>query len=265
MTQGAAVLRETPAPGVAFLRLNRPARRNALSTAMMTALAAALDETAADSAVRVVVIAAEGSAFCAGHDLTEMTAHRADADDGRAFYAALFAQCSALMMAIVHHPRPVIAMVQGVATAAGCQLVASCDLAIAAGHASFATPGVDIGLFCSTPMVALSRNVARKPAMEMLLTGEAIPAARAHSIGLVNRVVPADRLFDETLALATLIASKPHATLKRGKAAFYEQAAMPLEAAYACTAEVMTANMMAADAREGIAAFVEKRKPVWPA
>jgi enoyl-CoA hydratase/carnithine racemase len=258
------VLSEAPSPGIRLLRLNRGGQRNALSEAMMAALAAALDDAAADPVVRVVVLAATGPAFCAGHDLKEMTAHRSDGDGGRAFYDALFRQCSELMVQIVRHPRPVIAMVHGLATAAGCQLVASCDLAVAAETASFATPGVNIGLFCSTPMVALSRNVAAKPAMEMLLTGESVTAARAREIGLVNRVVAPDRLEAETLALAALIAAKPPATLKLGKAAFYAQAEMTLDAAYAFAAETMAKNMMAAEANEGICAFVEKRPPQWP-
>ncbi len=258
------VLTETSA-GIATLRLNRGAQRNALSAAMMGALVDALDHTAADTAVRVVVIAADGPAFCAGHDLKEMTAHRGDADAGASFYADLFRQCSDLMLKIVRHPCPVIAMVHGLATAAGCQLVASCDLAVAADTAHFATPGVNIGLFCSTPMVALSRNVAAKQAMEMLLTGENISAARAREMGLVNRVVPHDRLNEETMTLARQIAAKPAATLKLGKAAFYAQAEMTLDEAYAYTARVMTENMLAAEANEGICAFVEKRKPNWPA
>ena len=258
------VLSETPSPGVVLLRLNRGAQRNALSAGMMTALATALDDTAAAPSVRVVIIAANGPAFCAGHDLKEMTAHRGDGDGGQAFYAALFRQCSELMVKIVRHPRPVIAMVHALATAAGCQLVASCDLAVAAEGANFATPGVNIGLFCSTPMVALSRNVPHKQAVEMLLTGDNVSAARAREIGLVNRVVPADRLLDETLALAAQIASKPQATLKLGKAAFYAQAGMTLDDAYAFAAETMTRNMMGGEANEGICAFVEKRKPAWP-
>ncbi|MCC6920394.1 MAG: enoyl-CoA hydratase [Alphaproteobacteria bacterium] len=265
MTSGpAAVLVEAPAAGVALLRMNRGARRNALSAEMMSALQEELAATAADPAVRVVILAADGPAFCAGHDLKEMTAHRAAADGGRGFYAELFRQCSDLMLAIVRHPRPVIAMVQGIATAAGCQIVASCDLAVAAEGASFATPGVNIGLFCSTPMVALSRNVSRKHAMEMLLTGDAVGAVRARELGLVNRVVAADRLLPETLALAAQIAGKPWATLKLGKAAFYAQAEMKLDDAYAYAAEVMTQNMMAREAVEGICAFVEKREPKWP-
>lgn len=250
---------------VRSLTLGRPGARNALSASLMAALQGALDDAATDRSVRVVVIAATGPAFSAGHDLKEMTAHRGDADKGKAFYAALFAQCSRLMQTIVRHPKPVIAQVQGIATAAGCQLVASCDLAVASSAARFATPGVNIGLFCSTPMVALSRNVARKHAMEMLLTGEMIAADEARRIGLVNRVVAPERLEGETAALAALIATKPHGTLKIGKEAFYRQIEMPLSDAYDYASEVMTTNMLAAEAEEGIGAFVEKREPKWPA
>ena len=259
-----AVLRTNAGPGIVRLTLNRPGQRNALSGELMTALETALDETAADPDVRVVILGANGPAFCAGHDLKEMTAHRQDTDKGAAFFAGLFGQCSRLMTKIVRHPRPVIAEVHALATAAGCQLVASCDLAVAAESAHFATPGVNIGLFCSTPMVALSRNVGRKQAMEMLLTGEALSAARAREIGLVNRVTPAHGLSSETETLAALIAAKPVATLKLGKAAFYQQAEMTLEAAYAFASETMTMNMLNAEANEGILAFVEKRPPAWP-
>ena len=246
------------------LTLNRPAARNALSLGLMEALQAALEDAAADRALRVIIIAANGPGFSSGHDLKEMSAHRADADKGRAAFAALFAQCSRLMQTIVRHPLPVIAEVQGVATAAGCQMVASCDLAVASDAARFATPGVNIGLFCSTPMVALSRNVPRKQAMEMLLTGEMIDAQEARRIGLVNRVVAADALADETLALARTVASKPRATVKTGKEAFYHQAEMPLAEAYDYASRVMTENMLHAEAEEGICAFVEKRAPEWP-
>ncbi|MEI9993829.1 MAG: enoyl-CoA hydratase [Rhizomicrobium sp.] len=252
------------AEGVLTLTLNRTAARNALSRGLMAALQAALEDAAAETSVRVVVIAAEGPAFSSGHDLKEMTAHRADADQGKAFFAALFAQCSRLMQTIVRHPKPVIAQVQGVATAAGCQLVASCDLAVASSTAHFATPGVNIGLFCSTPMVALSRNVARKHAMEMLLTGEMIAAEEARRIGLINRVVAPEALAAETQALAALVATKPHGTLKLGKEAFYRQVEMPLAEAYDYAGQVMTLNMLAAEAKEGIGAFVEKREPKWP-
>ena len=247
------------------LTMNRGAGRNALGMPMMEALHAAVTGAAENPAVRVVVIAAGGPAFCAGHDLKEMTAHRADADKGAAYYRALFETCAALMQAIVRLPKPVIAQVHGVATAAGCQLAASCDLAVAASNARFATPGVNIGLFCSTPMVALSRNVGRKAAMEMLLTGEMIDAEEARRLGLVNRLAPPEALEAETLALARLIASKPHGALKTGKEAFYRQVEMPLDEAYAYTAQVMTENMLGAEAKEGIGAFVEKREPNWPA
>ena len=244
--------------GVAWLTLNRPAARNALSVGLMQALDAALVAVAEDASVRVVVIAAAGPAFCAGHDLREMRANQ-----DRSFTEALFAQCSALMMRIVRLPKPVIARVHGIATAAGCQLVASCDLAVAATHARFATPGVNIGLFCSTPMVALSRAVGRKAAMEMLLTGDMIDAAQARDLGLINRVVPADQLDETVAALAGQIAAKSALTLAIGKEAFYRQAEMDLDAAYRYAAEAMTRNMMARDAAEGIDAFLAKRAPVW--
>jgi enoyl-CoA hydratase/carnithine racemase len=260
----AAVLRSDPAPGICRLTLNRPQQRNALSVELMTALEAALDACAAEPGLRAIIIAANGPAFCAGHDLKEMTAHRADADKGAAFFKALFTQCSRLMTKIVRHPRPVIAEVHALATAAGCQLVASCDLAVAAEGASFATPGVNIGLFCSTPMVALSRNVPRKQAMEMLLTGTPVTASRALEIGLVNRVTQPHGLHAECEALAALIAAKPQATLKLGKAAFYAQVEMTLDAAYAFASETMTMNMLNAEAEEGIGAFVGKRPPDWP-
>ncbi len=246
------------------LVLNRPQARNALSEALMAALQAALDEAAADREVRVIVLAANGPVFSSGHDLKEMTARRADADKGQAAFAALFAQCSKLMQTIVRHPKPVIAEIQGTATAAGCQLVASCDLAVASSNAHFATPGVNIGLFCSTPMVALSRNVSRKHAMEMLLTGEMITADDARRIGLVNRVVDPASLDGETMKLARLIASKPVATVKTGKEAFYRQLELGLSEAYDYASRVMTENMLAAEAEEGICAFIEKREPNWP-
>lgn len=252
------------AGGILRLTLNRPAARNALSSELLAALLAALDGAAADNATRVIVLAAEGPVFSSGHDLKEMAAHRADGDKGRDAYAGLFTQCSRVMQAIVRNPKPVIAQVQGIATAAGCQLVASCDLAIAATTAKFATPGVNIGLFCSTPMVALSRNVPRKAAMEMLLTGEMIDAGEARRIGLINRVIAADALESEVMALASKIAAKPRATVKTGKEAFYRQLEMPLAEAYDYASKVMTENMLDADAREGIGAFLEKRDPKWP-
>ncbi|HWA92326.1 MAG TPA: enoyl-CoA hydratase [Rhizomicrobium sp.] len=249
---------------VLTLTLNRAKARNALSEGLMAALQDALDAAAADAETRVVVIAADGTAFSSGHDLKEMTAHRAAADGGRAAFAKIFAQCSKLMQTVVRHPKPVIARVQGIATAAGCQLVASCDLAVASVEARFATPGVNIGLFCSTPMVALSRNVSRKHAMEMLLTGEMVNANQAYHMGLVNRVVTPDTLEAETAALAVLIASKPRATVKIGKEAFYNQLEMPLSEAYDYASRAMTENMLHAEANEGICAFVEKRDPKWP-
>jgi enoyl-CoA hydratase/carnithine racemase len=257
------LLRQDAGAGVARLTLNRPAARNSLSFAMLGALQAALAEIAADPAVRVVVLGAAGPVFCAGHDLREITAHRADADGGRDFFDAAMRRCAAVMQAIVALPQPVIAEVQGVATAAGCQLVATCDLAVASEAAKFCTPGVDIGLFCSTPAVALSRAVAAKPAMEMLLTGAMVSAHQAQRIALVNRVVAADVLAEETAALAAQIAARSAHTVRLGKAAFHAQRGLPLAEAYAQCAAVMTCNLMAEDAIEGIGAFLDKRKPVW--
>jgi enoyl-CoA hydratase/carnithine racemase len=252
------ILAEVAAGGVATLTLNRPAARNALSRSVMAELQAALERCAGDEAVRVVVIAAAGSVFCAGHDLKELRAL-----NGADEIAAVFAQCSALMTTIVTLPKPVIAKVQGMATAAGCQLVASCDLAIAAAGARFATPGVRIGLFCSTPMVALSRGVGRKAALEMLLTGEAIDAGEAERLGLINRAVAADALDGAVADLAASIAARSPLTVRTGKAAFQAQLDLPLAEAYAYAGRVMTQNMLAHDAAEGIDAFLEKREPVW--
>jgi enoyl-CoA hydratase/carnithine racemase len=243
---------------VAWLTLNRPAARNALSLGLMEALVAELDATASDAAVKVVVIAGAGPAFCAGHDLRELRSQ-----PRRPFYETTFQLCSRLMTSIVRHPRPVIARVHGVATAAGCQLVATCDLAVSSDTARFATPGVNIGLFCSTPMVALSRAVGRKAAMEMLLTGDLIGAARAHELGLVNRVVPEAELDSAVASLAAQIVAKSPLTLAIGKEAFYRQAEMGLDDAYAYASEVMTRNMLARDAAEGIDAFLGKREPQW--
>jgi enoyl-CoA hydratase/carnithine racemase len=250
--------------GVLTIALNRPEARNALSEALMTVLQLALDEAVDDREVKVIVLSAKGPAFSAGHDLKELTAHRNDPDRGLGHYRAIFAQCSRLMQTILRHPKPVIAQVQGMATAAGCQLVASCDLAVASREARFATPGVNIGLFCSTPMVALSRVVPRKAALEMLLTGEAIDADEAHRIGLVNRVVASNDLEKETAALAHLIASKPRATLKLGKLAFQHQLELGLSSAYDYVGEVMVQNMLHEEAKEGIGAFLDKRPPQWP-
>jgi enoyl-CoA hydratase/carnithine racemase len=247
-----------------LLTLARPERRNSLSESMIAALHGAIDEAGRDAGVRAVVIAAKGPAFSAGHDLKELSSRRGDADGGRAYYATIMRRCADMMQGIVRCPKPVIAAVQGSAVAAGCQLVATCDLAVASEEASFATPGVNIGLFCSTPMVALARNVPRKRAMEMLLLGEMLGAQAAADYGLVNRVVPAARVMDEAFDLAALIASKPAATLAIGKGAFYAQAEMTLAQAYDYASGVMVTNMLHAEAKEGIGAFIDKRAPVWP-
>jgi enoyl-CoA hydratase/carnithine racemase len=256
------LLREDVA-GVAILTLNRPQARNSLSEALLTALRDALTAIARDRSVRVVVLTANGSAFSAGHDLKEINARRSDTDRGRAYFKLIMDLCSGVMQQIVTLPQPVIAAVQATATAAGCQLVASCDLAVASQTAKFATPGVNIGLFCSTPMVALSRNVTRKAAMEMLLTGEMISAEDAARIGLVNHVVPAGTEREQALTLAQKITAKSPLTVKVGKEAFYRQLEMPLAEAYRYTSEVMVENMLARDAEEGITAFIEKRDPKW--
>jgi enoyl-CoA hydratase/carnithine racemase len=248
---------------VALLTLNRPHARNSLSEALIAALTDTLRNIADDRAIRVVVLGANGPGFCAGHDMKEMTARRADPDRGRAYFKQLMDACSTMMQTIIHSPKPVIAAVQGAASAAGCQLVASCDLAIASSAAKFATPGVNIGLFCSTPMVALSRNVSRKHAMEMLLTGDLIPAEEARRIGLVNRVVAPGTERDEALRLARQIASKSALTVKIGKEAFYRQLEMSLADAYRYASGVMVENMLARDAEEGIGAFIDKRTPNW--
>src|ERR1700678_1033889 len=262
-TQPSPILLREQVGDVAILTLNRPDARNSLSEGLIAALDAALREVHDDAGVRAVVIAATGKAFSAGHDMKELTARRSDADRGRAFFAEVMTSSSAMMQAIVHLPKPVVAAVQGVATAAGCQLVASCDLAVASEAATFATPGVDIGLFCSTPMVALSRNIPRKQAMEMLLTGEPVSATTARDIGLVNRVVDAGDERDAAIALAQKVALKSAYTIKLGKAAFYRQAEMSLADAYRYAAGVMAENMTACDAEEGIGAFIEKRDPKW--
>jgi len=250
--------------GVLTITLNRPEARNALSESLMRVLQLTLDEAVDDDATKVIVIAAKGPAYSAGHDLKEMSARRNDADSGLAYFRAVFAQCSHLMQTIVRHPKPVIAQVHAVATAAGCQLVASCDLAVASTEARFATPGVNIGLFCSTPMVALSRAVPRKAAMEMLLTGEAISAEEARRLGLVNRVVAPAELAKETQMLARFIASKPTKTLRTGKQAFQHQLELGLSNAYDYVGEVMVQNMLHDEAIEGIDAFLDKRPPKWP-
>jgi len=244
--------------GIATLTLNRPDARNALSMAMMGEMLEAFRALGEDRSVNVVILAAAGPGFCAGHDLKEL-----GSKPSREIYHAVFRRCGELMQTIVALPKPVIAQVHGIATAAGCQLVATCDLVVAAEEARFATPGVNIGLFCSTPMVALSRAVPNKQAMEMLLTGDMISASRAREIGLINRVVPAGELASATMALARQIAGKSPLVVKIGKEAFYAQKEMGLAGAYEYASEVMTTNMMARDAAEGINAFIQKRPPVW--
>ena len=257
------LLREDEGP-VATLTLNRPGALNALSDAMLADLKSAFAALAEDRTVKAVVLRGAGKAFCAGHDLKEMQAGRQAGDGGRAYFADLFARCSEVMLAIPRLPQPVIAEVHGIATAAGCQLVASCDMAVAAEGTRFGVNGVNIGLFCSTPMVALSRNIPRKMAFEMLTTGGFIEAARAEALGLVNRVVPHDRLAEEVRALAETVAGKLGAAVKIGKRAFYEQVELPVAAAYDHAAAVMVENMLWRDTDEGIRAFLEKRKPDWP-
>ena len=248
--------------GVLRLTLANPPA-NALSIALMQALMAELDKAADDGGVRVIVIASTGKVFSAGHDLKELTAHRGDDDRGRAFFERTMRLCADLMLKITRLPKPVIAEIDGLATAAGCQLVASCDLAICTDKSAFCTPGVNIGLFCSTPMVAVSRAAHRKQAMEMLLTGETIDASTAKDFGLVNRIVPQEYLSQVVQKYAAVIASKSPLTLKIGKEAFYRQLEMPVEAAYDYAAEVMVENMLARDAEEGIGAFLDKRHPEW--
>jgi enoyl-CoA hydratase/carnithine racemase len=262
VTSAPLVLRETN-DTIAVLTLNRPDARNSLSAAMIVALGEAFDAIARDRAIGAVVLAANGPAFSAGHDLKELALRRSDPDRGRAFFMQVMTACSEVMQQIVRLPQPIIAAVHATATAAGCQLVASCDLAVASAAARFATPGVNIGLFCSTPMVALSRNVSRKHAMEMLLTGDLISAEEAARIGLVNRVVAPGSEREEALAIARKIATKSTHVVRIGKEAFYRQAELDLAAAYTYASSVMVENMLARDAEEGIAAFVEKRPPTW--
>ena len=258
-----ALLLRKDADAVATLTLNDPGRLNALSVAMLAALQDELDRLVDDGSVRVVVLRGAGKAFCAGHDLREMSAARQSEDGGRGFLEALFAQCSRLMTTLPRLPQPVIAQVQGIATAAGCQLVASCDLAVAAEGTRFGVNGVNIGLFCSTPMVALSRNIGRKAAFELLTTGEFVEATEARRLGLVNRVVAPAALSAETRALAATIAAKLGPVVRIGKRAFYEQAEMTLADAYAHTGAVMVANMLREDTAEGVDAFLAKRAPRW--
>ena len=249
---------------VAVLTLNRPEARNCLSDDVLAALHAAIAEIGGSDAVRASVITGAGSAFSSGHDLKELSSHQTDPDRGKAYFAKIMDACSKMMLSIVRSPKPVIAAVNGIATAAGCQLVATCDLAVASQDARFATPGVNIGLFCSTPMVALSRNLSRKAAMEMLLFGDMVGANEAKEVGLVNRVVRPDETVNAAVELGRKIAEKPKATLKIGKEAFYRQLEMPLEEAYAYASAVMVENMLHEEAKEGIGAFLEKREPRWP-
>ncbi len=257
------VLLSTQSGGVLRATMNRPAARNTLSEAMLAALQAALDEAADDAQVRAIVIAAQGPGFCGGHDLKEMTAHRIDEDGGRRYYTQIFDTCSTMMQTIVSHPKVIIAEVQGIAAAAGCQLVAACDMAIASASARFGVNGINSGVFCSTQMVALSRNISRKRVMELLSLGEMMSAAEALAAGLVNRVVAADDLRAEADAMAATLAARPSGVLKLGKQAFYRQLEMPLDEAYRFTAETIVDNMMMDDAREGIDAFIAKRDPKW--
>jgi len=257
------ILQELTEAGVLRLILNDNNRRNALSEAMLDRLGEIMTSSASDPSIRVIVLAANGPAFCAGHDLKEMTAGRAADDDGKKYFTFVMQTCAAMMQSIVNNPKPVIAEVAGVATAAGCQLVASCDLAYAADTAKFGTPGVHIGLFCSTPMVALSRNVSNKHAMEMLLTGDMVSADRAAEIGLINQVTNSDSLTETTMAIAEKIASKSSMTLATGKKAFYAQRDLNLADAYEYASKIMVDNMLKHDAEEGIQAFIEKRNAQW--
>ena len=262
-TDDSILLEEFIANGVYRLTLNDAKKRNALSEEMMAKLKSSLTDATDNKSIRVIIIAGNGPAFCSGHDLKQMTAGRDNDDQGLTYFKKVFASCSELMQMIVEHPKPIIAEVSGIAAAAGCQLVACCDLAVAGKSARFITPGVNIGLFCSTPMVALSRNVSNKAAMEMLLTGEMVSADKAEHIGLINRVTDDADLEQETTALAELIASKSSLTLKIGKEAFYKQKDMPLSEAYDFASKVMVDNMLEHDAKEGIGSFLEKRKPKW--
>ena len=262
-TDDSILLEEFIGNGVYRLTLNDAKKRNALSEEMMAKVKSSLSDATDNKSIRVIIIAGNGPAFCSGHDLKQMTAGRDNDDQGLNYFKKVFASCSELMQMIVEHPKPIIAEVSGVAAAAGCQLVACCDLAVAGKSARFITPGVNIGLFCSTPMVALSRNVSNKAAMEMLLTGEMVSADKAEHIGLINRVTDDADLKQETTALAELIASKSSLTLKIGKEAFYKQKDMPLSEAYDFASKVMVDNMLEHDAKEGIGSFLEKRKPKW--
>lgn len=258
-----AILERNDTDAIAHLHMNAPDRLNALSDEMLAALQAEFDQLKEDSSIRAIVLSGAGKAFCAGHDLKQMTAGRQAPDGGQAYFKDLFERCTRLMLTIPTLPQPVIAQVHGIATAAGCQLVATCDLAVAADSTRFGVNGVNVGLFCSTPMVALSRNITRKKAFEMLTTGTFIHAAEAETLGLINHAVPDDRLAAETRAMAETLAEKLGSAVKIGKQAFYEQAQMPIDQAYAYTGDVMVQNMLHRDTAEGIAAFIEKRPPDW--
>lgn len=258
-----AILERNDTGAVAYLKLNLPERLNALSDEMLTALQSEIDALHGDNTIRVVVLSGAGKAFCAGHDLKQMSAARQADDGGKAYFKDLFERCTKVMMGLQSLPQPVIAQVHGIATAAGCQLVASCDLAIAEKDTRFGVNGVNIGLFCSTPMVALSRNIPRKKAFEMLTTGKFIDADEAETLGLINRSVAADQLESEVVALADTITGKLGVAVKIGKKAFYEQIQMPLDQAYRFTGDIMVENMLHSDTTEGIAAFIEKRPPDW--
>jgi len=258
-----AIVERNVTDAVAHLHMNAPERLNALSDEMLAALQAEFDDLKTDRSVRAVILSGAGKAFCAGHDLKQMTAARQAPDGGKAAFKDLFDRCATMMQTIQTLPQPVIAQVHGIATAAGCQLVASCDLAVAAKGTRFGVNGVNIGLFCSTPMVALSRNIPRKHAFEMLTTGQFMDAMRAQELGLINRVIEPEQLGDETQALAAQIAQKLAVAVKIGKEAFYTQIQMPLDQAYEYTGDVIVENMLHADTQEGIAAFLEKRDPTW--
>ncbi|MBT26202.1 enoyl-CoA hydratase [Thalassobius sp. S69A] len=258
-----AILERHDTGAIAHLRLNTPEKLNALSDEMLAALQGQFDQLAQDSTIRAVILSGAGKVFCAGHDLKQMTAGRQAEDGGKAYFKDLFDRCTAMMLSIQKMPQPVIAQVHGIATAAGCQLVASCDMAVAAEGTRFGVNGVNIGLFCSTPMVALSRNIPRKQAFEMLSTGTFIPAERAETLGLINKVVPADQLESATQDLAIKVAEKLGAAVKIGKQAFYTQLQMPMDQAYEYAGDVMVQNMLYRDTAEGIAAFLEKRPPDW--
>ena len=249
--------------GILRLTLNNPKNQNTLSELMIDSLKKAFSDAATDQSIKVIILAANGPIFCAGHDLKEITEARKSQDSGTDYFKQLFDSCSELMQMIVSNPKPVIAEVDGIATAAGCQLVASCDLAIATNDSKFATPGVNIGLFCSTPMVALSRNVAKKHAMEMLLTGDMVDSKNAKAIGLINNHVSKDLLMEKTLSIANKIANKSAMTVKMGKQAFYIQSELELSEAYKYTSKIMVENMLKEDAKEGIDAFINKRNPQW--